>query len=103
VQSSAQRLMLEVDRRENQVRRAMEPELLQSLPFPGLGSGVVDLEDAQPIQQIRAPESKRIEPGAQDDVLPDARFHRLLDDVLGHPCADADPAAEAEKLRGGQR
>ena len=67
-------------------------ELLQALPLPRLGPGLVDLEHPHALGELGVPLCERVEPGAEEDVLADA----LVDEqVLDEPGAGHDGGAVA--------
>ena len=74
------------------VLRHAVAELLQPLPLPCLGAGLVDLEHPHAVGELGVSLGERVEPGAEEDVLADA----LLDEqVLDEPGAGDDRGAIA--------
>src|SRR5690348_11760794 len=63
---------------------------------------MVHLEDPEALHQINSAVRKRIETGAENDVLPDACPHRALHLTPRHARPDADPPAETRHLLGGE-
>src|SRR5262249_58970101 len=76
-------LALEVDRPEVQVRRGSEAGGGEPLALDGLALWVIQLEDLNPVAQVRASQGERVESGADEDVLRHAALDGPREPVLG--------------------
>ena len=84
-ESVTQRLALEVDGREADVRRHREAGSREVRAFQLLCARVIDFEDAQALRPRRLSHCERVEAGAEDDILRDAAIHGGSEAILGKP------------------
>ena len=85
---------LEVDRHQPQPVRDAKAELDQPPALPGLRAGPVDLEHSDAGGDLRPALGKRVETGAEDDVLTDALRGLFHDQILDEAGARHDRGAE---------
>src|SRR3954465_12389430 len=62
--------------------------------LPGLGSGLVDLEDLQPPAELGMALGQRVEPRTENHILNYARGELLADQVLDEPRTGNDRCPE---------